>query len=163
MLGAVTAKSKKAKTEGGDGGPRVIVHRLAGTKKALEACRLIDGLYRAGRRVVAWVDDSGRAKMFDEYLWTYAQHSFVPHILWAGEGEAEDPVVVVTGSLANPNRADALVVVDRIPDPVAAAAFPEIHDLASQAAEDQGRREAWEATGLSVSEVRGVPAPRDAD
>ena len=163
MLGAVTKRGGSAKAAVGGGTSQVVVHRLAGTKKALEACRLIDGLYRAGRRVVAWIDDSGRAKMFDEYLWTYAQHSFVPHILWAGEGEAEDPVVVVTGSLANPNRADALVVVDRIPDPVAAAAFPEIHDLASQAAEDQGRREAWEATGLSVSEVRGVPAPRDAD
>jgi DNA polymerase IIIc chi subunit len=161
MLGAVTAKGTKATT--GEGGPRVIVHRLAGTKKALEACRLIDGLYRAGRRVVAWVDDSGRAKMFDEYLWTYAQHSFVPHVLWGGEGEVEDPVVVVTGSLANPNRADTLVVVDRLPDAAAASTFPEIRDLASQAAEDQGRREAWEAAGLSVGEVRGVPAPRDSD
>ncbi len=163
MLGAVTAKGRKAKTGESGGGPRVIVHRLAGTKKALEACRLIDGLYRAGRRVVAWVDDPGRAKMFDEYLWTYAQHSFVPHVLWSGDGEAEDPVVVVTGSLANPNRAETLVVVDRLPDPAAVAAFPEIHDLASQALEDQGRREAWEAAGLSVSEVRGVPIPRDAE
>jgi DNA polymerase IIIc chi subunit len=160
MLGTVTAKGRKAKGEEG-AGPQVTLHRLAGTKKALEACRLIDGLYRAGRRVVAWVDDSGRARMFDEYLWTYAQHSFVPHVLWSGAGEAEDPVVVVTGSLANPNRADTLVVVDRLPDPAAAATFPQIHDLASQAAEDQGRREAWEAAGLPVSEVRGVPSPRD--
>jgi len=163
MLGAVTGKGRKSKTDEGQGGSRVIVHRLAGTKKALEACRLIDGLYRSGRRVVAWVDDSGRAKMFDEYLWTYAQHSFVPHVLWGGQGEVEDPVVVVTGSLANPNQADTLVVVDRLPDAAAAAAFPEIRDLASQAAEDQGRREAWEAAGLSVSEVRGVPSPRDSD
>jgi DNA polymerase IIIc chi subunit len=163
MLDAVVAKRSKAKADESGGEPRVIIHRLAGTKKALEACRLIDGLYRAGRRVVAWVDDVGRAKMFDEYLWTYAQHSFVPHVLWGGEGEVEDPVVVVTGSLANPNRADTLVVVDRISDVAAASAFPEIRDLASQAAEDQGRREAWEAAGLSVSEVRGVPSPRDAD
>ena len=163
MLGAVTTKGKKSAAGPSEGGPRVIVHRLAGTKKALEACRLIDGLYRSGRRVVAWVDDAGRAKMFDEYLWTYAQHSFVPHVLWGGEGEVEDPVVVVTGSLVNPNRADTLVVVDRLTDPAAAAAFPEIRDLASQAAEDQGRREAWEAAGLPVSEVRGVPSPRDGD
>jgi DNA polymerase IIIc chi subunit len=162
MLGAVTAKGKQAKGAESPG-PQVILHRLAGTKKALEACRLIDGLYRAGRRVVAWVDDSGRARMFDEYLWTYAQHSFVPHVLWNGAGEVEDPVVVVTGSLANPNRADTLVVVDRLSDPAAAAAFPQIHDLASQAVEDQGRREAWEAAGLPVSEVRGVPSPRDGD
>ena len=162
MLGGVTGKSKKSKT-GAGAGPRVVVHLLAGTKKALEACRLIDGLYRSGRRVVAWVDDSGRATMFDEYLWTHAQHSFVPHALWGGEGEIEDPVAVVTGSLANPNRADTLVVVDRLTDPTAAAGFGEIHDLATQAPEDEGRRAAWEAAGFAVTEVRGVPAPGEAD
>lgn len=163
MLGAVTAKGRKPKTGEDGGGPHVIVHQLAGTKKALEACRLIDGLYRAGRRVVAWVDDSGRARMFDEYLWTHAQHSFVPHALWGGEGEIEDPVAVVTGTLANPNQADTLVVVDRLTDAQAAAGFAEIHDLATQAAEDEGRRASWEAAGFAVTEVRGVPAPRDAE
>ena len=161
MLGAVTGKASKAKAEESGGGPRVVIHRLAGTKKALEACRLIDGLYRAGRRVVAWVDDPGRARMFDEYLWTHAQHSFVPHALWGGEGEIEDPVAVVTGTLANPNHAEALVIVDRLADPATAAVFAEIHDLATQAPEDEGRRAAWEGAGFAVTEVRGVPAPRD--
>ncbi len=95
----------------------VIVHRLAGSKKALEACRLVERLYHGGKRVAVWVADGGRAGVLDEYLWTFAQSSFVPHALWDGSGELDDPVAIVTGTLANPNRADVLVIGDRLARP----------------------------------------------
>ncbi len=50
---------------------KVVLHRLAGTKKALDVCRLVERLYQAGKRVTVLLSDSGRAAMFDEYLWTY--------------------------------------------------------------------------------------------
>ena len=138
----------------------VILHRLTGSKKALEACRLVERLYSSGKRVAVWVSDRGRAAVLDEYLWTFAQNSFVPHALWNGDGESDDPVAIVTGSLTNPNRAEALVVGDRLTDPGAARGWPEVHDLATGAAEDEGKKQAWEAAGFAVREVRGIGPER---
>jgi len=138
----------------------VILHRLTGSKKALEACRLTEMLYRQGRRVVVWVSDRGRAAVLDQYLWTFAQNSFVPHALWDGSGSADEPVVIVTGSLANPNDATVLVVGDRLEDPGAARGWQEIHDFVTGAAEDEGKKAAWEAAGFPTREVAGVGPAR---
>jgi DNA polymerase IIIc chi subunit len=133
------------------GGMReVVIHPLGGTKKAHEACRLIEMLYESGRRVVAWVGDSGRAATFNEYLWTFAQHSFVPHALATDAADVDDPVVVVTGELSAPNGADVLVVVDALADCATAEGFAEIHDFVSQSPEDAGKRAAWELAGFHV-------------
>lgn len=135
---------------------KVFIHRLAGTKKAQEACRLIEALYAKGKRVVAWVADGGRASTFDEYLWTFAQHSFVPHALAASGEEVEDPVAVVTGALANPNHAEVLVIVDLLPNVQDAAGFAEIHDFVTLAPEDAGKVEAWSSAGVSVDDKGGA-------
>jgi DNA polymerase-3 subunit chi len=137
--------------------PTVVLHRLAGTKKALEACRLVERLYTAGRRVVVYLADGGRAAMFNEYLWTFAQHSFVPHVLWDGRGSVDDPVVVVTGALANPNRSDVLVVGDALAEPGAAVPWGEVHDFLTAAAEDEGKATTWEEAGFKVEEGRKAP------
>ena len=134
----------------------VILHRLTGSKKALEACRLVERLYASGKRVAVWVSDRGRAAVLDEYLWTFAQNSFVPHALLEGAGGADEPVAVITGSLANPNGAETLVVADRIGDPAAASGWAEVHDLLTGAAEDEGKRAAWESAGFKVREVHGI-------
>ncbi|HVN75182.1 MAG TPA: DNA polymerase III subunit chi [Thermoanaerobaculaceae bacterium] len=138
----------------------VILHRLAGSKKALDVCQLVERLYTSGKRVAVWVSDRGKAAVLDQYLWTFSQNSFVPHALCDGGGEADEPVAVVTGSLANPNGAEALVVADRLAEPAAAAAWPEIHDVAAGTAEDEGKKEAWEAAGFEVREVRGLGPAR---
>lgn len=131
----------------------VTLHRLTGTKKALEACRLVERLYLAGTRTVVWVSDAGRAGTLDEYLWTFAQHSFVPHSLWAGKGDCDDPVVVATGALGNPNGATALVIVDRLADPALAAGFSEVHDIVAQSPEDEGKASAWAQAGFAVADA----------
>jgi len=136
---------------------KVILHALSGTKKGMDACRLVEALFAKGRRVVVWAGDAGRAAIFNDYLWTFAQHAFVPHVVWSG-GEAEEPVVIVTGKLSNPIGADTLVILDRLDDPAQASGFAEIHDFVGQAPEDQGKREAWAAAGFAVKDVRGVSA-----
>jgi DNA polymerase-3 subunit chi len=149
----VAEKRTRARREKGK---KVVLHRLAGTKKALDACRLVESLYEGGKRVTVFLSDSGRAAMLDQYLWTFAQHSFVPHVLWDGQGEVEDPVVLVTGTLANPNASSVLVIGDRIAGPGDAGGFPEVHDFVTTAPEDEGKRKAWEDAGFAVDETRGV-------
>jgi DNA polymerase IIIc chi subunit len=136
----------------------VTIHRLTGSKKAHEACRLVDALFGAGKRVVAWVSDAGRAATFNEYLWTFAQHSFVPHGLSDGSATSDDPVMVVTGLLANVNGADTLVIVDTLPEPVRAREFPHVHDFVTTAPEDAGRVAVWEREGFEVEDAS--PAAR---
>jgi len=131
----------------------VIVHRIGGAKKALEVCRTVESLYLAGRRVVVYVSDAGRASVLDEYLWTFSQPSFVPHALWNGAAEVEEPVVLVVGEVANPNRADTLVIADRLADLAAAAPFVEVHEVLSRVAEDEGKPEAWQAAGFTVEDA----------
>jgi len=138
----------------------VTLHRLSGSKKALEACRLAEALYRSGARVVVFLADRGRAAVLDEYLWTFAQNSFVPHALWDGSGAPEEPVVIVSGSLANPNSATVLLIGDRLEAPDSARGWGEIHDFVTGAAEDEGKKAAWEAAGFETREVTGLgPVP----
>jgi DNA polymerase IIIc chi subunit len=142
-----------------DAAAKVILHALAGTKKGMDACRLVEALFHGGKRVVVFAGDAGRAAIFNDYLWTFAQHAFVPHVIWSG-GEVEEPVVIVPGALANPIGADTLVILDRLADPAQATGFSEVHDFVGQAAEDHGKREAWAGAGFAVKEVRGVSSGR---
>jgi DNA polymerase III subunit chi len=128
----------------------VIIHRIGGAKKALEVCRTVELLYLAGRRVVVYISDAGRASVLDEYLWTFSQPSFVPHVIWSGAAEVEEPVVLVVGEVANPNGADGLVVADHLADLGAAAMFAEVHEIVARVAEDEGKPEAWRAAGFTV-------------
>ncbi len=41
-------------------------------------------------------------------------------------------------------------------DPASARGWAQVHDLASAAAEDEGKRQAWEAAGFTVAEVAGI-------
>jgi DNA polymerase IIIc chi subunit len=138
-----------------DGARRVILHRLSGTKKALDACRLVERLYTAGKTVTVYVSDGGRAAMLNDYLWTFAQHSFVPHVMWDGRGEVGDPVVVVTGALANPNASGVLVIGDTLGEPRDAAPWNEVHDFVSAAPEDEGKAGTWQEAGFEVEEKGG--------
>ena len=131
----------------------VTIHRAAGAKKALDLCRVVEELYLAGRRVVVFFGDAKRAAILDDYLWTFSQSSFVPHRLWDGGEAVEEPVVLVTSELVNPNGADALVIADRLAEPTAASAFTEVHDIVAHLAEDEGKAEAWAAAGFTVREA----------
>jgi DNA polymerase IIIc chi subunit len=139
--------------------PAVVLHRLKGSKKAHEVCALVEALHADGQRIAVWVSDPGRAAILDQYLWTYSQSSFVPHVLWDGVGEPDDPVVIVAGRFEHPPGTSTLVVVDRLPDPAAAASFVAIHDLDAGGAEDEGKAQAWTAAGFEVTTRGGPIAP----
>ncbi|HUK12484.1 MAG TPA: DNA polymerase III subunit chi [Thermoanaerobaculaceae bacterium] len=139
---------------------RVVLHRLSGAKKALDLCRLVEALQLKGRRVAVWFADPGRAATLDDYLWTFAQQAFVPHALWDGLDQIEDPVAIVAGPLENPNGAEVLVLGERLADPASARAWSEVHDFLTSAPEDEGKAEAWQASGFAVQVVEGVAAAK---
>jgi len=102
----------------------------------------VERLYREGKRVVVWLADGGRRGIMDEYLWTFRQLAFVPHVAWEdGMGEVGEPVVLV-GRPVNPNEATVLVVGDDLPPAEWAAEFQEIHDFIPPG-EGGAEREAW--------------------
>lgn len=136
---------------------KITIHVLPTRKKAHDACVLVERLYLAGRKVVIWVAEPGRAEILDQYLWTFSQPSFVPHCLGDGSHLWEsEPVVIVTGEFQPPPGADALVLVDRLPDPAAASFFPEVHDLDAGGDDDAGKSDQWAAAGFEVVTARGV-------
>ena len=121
---------------------RVMTHPLPGAKRAGLVVREIVRLYGEGRKTVVWVADDGLRKVLDDYLWTFEQLAFIPHVAWnEAMGPVVDPVVLV-GTEANPNDAEALVVADELPPAEWAATFDEIHDFISPD-EAGAEREAW--------------------
>lgn len=129
----------------------VLLHRLSGSKKALDACRLVEKLYLAGEKVVVWFQDQGRAAIFDQYLWTFSDTSFVPHRLVVDKGQVEEPVAIVVGELVNPNQASHLVVVEPPKNYKGIRGFTQVHDLLLAGEE---RKDKWEAAGFQVEEAR---------
>lgn len=128
------------------------LHVLGGKKVARDLCELVERLYSQGRKVAVWVADPGRAKVLDGYLWTFSQSSFVPHVLWSGGEAPEEPVVIVTGTLTNPNSADVLVVAEPLDDGADLEPFSEIHELCSGLTQEE-RMGFWQEAGYQVKVV----------
>ena len=130
---------------------RVELHDLQSDKRAGELARLIETLAADGRRLIVWVADEGRRRIFDDWLWTFDKLSFVPHSLWQPSlGEVEDPVVLV-GEAGNPNAATVLVIGDDLPPEDWARTFDEVHDLIEPGDAGAERRGWWERWRGSAS------------
>ena len=57
------------------------------------ACRLAEKAYEQGLKVVVRTASPAETAEFDELLWTFADRSFVPHVVWperpgTGRGDA---------------------------------------------------------------------------
>lgn len=62
------------------------------------ACRVTEKAYLAGHRVLVWCSEPAQLARFDELLWTFADHSFVPHeSLAAADAAPTAPVVLSAG------------------------------------------------------------------
>jgi DNA polymerase-3 subunit chi len=58
------------------------------------ACKWTKKAVDAGRKLVVYAPEPGRAEQFDRLLWTFAQLSFVPHVPAGHALAAETPVVI---------------------------------------------------------------------
>ncbi|MBK7902153.1 MAG: DNA polymerase III subunit chi [Proteobacteria bacterium] len=78
--------------------------------RLVTACRLAEKAYDQGLRVAVRTASAAETAEFDELLWTFADRSFVPHVVWPSEPDvvAATPVVVGSSSLPASHR-DVLI------------------------------------------------------
>ncbi len=73
---------------------------------------LLEKVRERGHRIVVQAGSPERIKALDGLLWTYRPESFLPHGS-AATGMEEDQPIWLTATEECPNRADALILVDR--------------------------------------------------
>jgi DNA polymerase-3 subunit chi len=71
---------------------------------------LLERTLQKGWKALVRAPSEDRVEYLDGWLWSYRDDSFLPHAAGAQAGEA-DPVALVADE-ANPNRAEALFLVD---------------------------------------------------
>ncbi|WP_397394329.1 DNA polymerase III subunit chi [Phenylobacterium sp.] len=71
---------------------------------------LLERTLQKGWKALVRAPSGDRVEYLDGWLWSYRDDSFLPHAAGAHAGEA-DPVALVADE-ANPNRAEALFLVD---------------------------------------------------
>jgi DNA polymerase-3 subunit chi len=72
---------------------------------------LLEKTLQKGWRALVRSPEPDRIEHLDGWLWTYRDDSFLPHAL-ADESDAEHQPVLLTTTLENPNKADALFLID---------------------------------------------------
>jgi len=72
---------------------------------------LLEKTLQRGWKAVVRVRDADRLQHLDGWLWTYRDDSFLPHAPDDEPNAARQPILLTTG-FENPNRADALFLVD---------------------------------------------------
>lgn len=56
------------------------------------ACRLAQKAWASGSRVVVWLEDESARQSFDALLWSFEAASFVPHLPWLPEQQAQPKI-----------------------------------------------------------------------
>jgi DNA polymerase-3 subunit chi len=72
---------------------------------------LLEKTLARGWRALIRTAEADRVEHLDGWLWTYRDESFLPHAPASEPGAERQPVLLTTG-FENPNRADALFLVD---------------------------------------------------
>lgn len=83
------------------------------------ACRVTEKAYLAGHRVLVWCSESGQLARFDELLWTFADHSFVPHEMLAATDAAPAAPVILSAGIEPAGRPEVFVNLDAGVPPLA--------------------------------------------
>ena len=88
----------------------VIFYQLSRSPVDATARQVLDRALAAGWRVMLRGTDHGRLESLDAKLWLGAQDAFLAHGLAGGAQDADQPVLLGTGPIAN--AAQALMLVD---------------------------------------------------
>lgn len=73
--------------------------------------KLLERVLERGKRAVVMAGSAERVATLDDYLWTYAQRSFLPHGA-AEDGFATDQPIYLTSADENPGGASVLLLLD---------------------------------------------------
>ena len=72
---------------------------------------LLEKTLARGWKAIVRARQAERVQHLDGWLWSYRDESFLPHAPDAEPGAARQPILLTTG-FENPNRADALFLID---------------------------------------------------
>ena len=72
---------------------------------------LLEKTLGRGWKAIVRTREPQRIEHLDGWLWSYRDESFLPHAPAGEPGEARQPILLTTGA-DNPNRADALFLID---------------------------------------------------
>ncbi len=89
---------------------RVEFIKLNRPERARILCDLAEEFYLAGQRVLVMVQDDNQGLTLDQFMWTWRQGAFVPHVYQSGSVECHDEPVVIVAAEDNPNGADVLLM-----------------------------------------------------
>ncbi len=85
---------------------------LAVDNKLKYVCDIAEKLYQSGKRIQIYAGSPADAKRIDEYLWTWKQETFIPHILCSKLTEKISDPVIVTTDADSSVQADVLIEFD---------------------------------------------------
>lgn len=88
----------------------IAFYHLTATSGDQALPRLLEKSLQSGYRCVVRVADEQEATRINDWLWSYAPESFLPHGT-EGDGHAEKQPVLITPGNINANNANLLVVV----------------------------------------------------
>jgi len=75
-------------------------------------CRLTEKAYKQGHQVYINTESAPQLRLLDDLLWTFRAGSFLPHAVYAGAPDAEQPILL--GHALEPDGpVDVLVNLDR--------------------------------------------------
>jgi DNA polymerase-3 subunit chi len=111
-----------------DGGP---------DPRPLFACRLTEKAYRQGHQVFINTESTPQLKQLDDLLWTFRAGSFLPHAVYNGDADGEQPILL--GHARDPEgAADVLVNLESTVPPW----FGRFHRVAELVGSDDSARAA---------------------
>ena len=106
------------------------------------ACRLVRKIYRVGHEAGVWSDNQQELAKFDQLLWSFSQHDFIPHVMHSNPHAADTPVVLATGSLESGHHS-VIVNLGAEPPPVFGRFERLIEVITGDEADRESGRERW--------------------
>ncbi|HEX3916135.1 MAG TPA: DNA polymerase III subunit chi [Caulobacteraceae bacterium] len=94
-----------------DGPPEVWFYHLERTSLDQALPELLEKTLARGWRALVRGGSAERLEHLDGWLWSYRDDSFLPHGVDTEPSAERQPILITTG-LENPNRADALFLID---------------------------------------------------
>jgi DNA polymerase-3 subunit chi len=95
--------------------PEIVFIVLNSAMKPRIVCELAEKSYLNGKRVVIYAQSEAVCKQIDSLLWTWKQHSFVPHTYIDSLDSALIEPIVLTTNIDTPEGYDTILLVDPVP------------------------------------------------
>ena len=122
--------------------------------KLLYACRLIRKARTAGMKVVVYLQDSQQLNDFDQALWTFSEHDFIPHVIASDELANQTPVILSCDASENlPHHQVLINLSTQTPDHF--ARFERMFEIVSTDEQDltagRGRYKHYQTRGYALT------------